>query len=84
MATPIVKTSPITLREAWLPYCIAGVNMLAPTLAARDLLGHAKNAPLIFIMAITFIMLGLPFSIFARQRRYHRILMNLLVLIPLL
>ena len=78
MAT-IIKEPPITLREAWLPYLVAGVNMLVPTLAARGIL-----LPPVYMTAVAFILIGIPASLFFRQRGYHRILMNLLVLAPLL
>lgn len=86
MATPqLVKESPITYREALLPYVIAGVNMLAPTLAARDVLfASSQSSALLFITAITLIIAGLPISIYLRQKGYNRILLNILVLMPLL
>lgn len=73
------------MREALLPYLVAGVNMLTPTLAARDLLfASSKNAPAVFITAITLILVGLPCSIFLRRKGYNRILFNILVQVPLL
>jgi transglutaminase-like putative cysteine protease len=78
MAT-IVKEPPITLREALLPYLVAGVNMLVPTIAARGIL-----LPSVYMTAVAFILIGIPASLFFRQRGYNRILMNLLVIVPLL
>ncbi|MHB9025961.1 MAG: DUF4129 domain-containing transglutaminase family protein [Armatimonadota bacterium] len=79
MAVPILKETPITTREAFIPYTMTAVNMLAPTLAARDVV-----SPLVLLVAMGFILLGLPCSIYFRQRQYNRILLNLLITAPLL
>jgi len=81
MAVPILKDPPITMREALIPYAMVGVNMLAPVLAAYDVLGQM---PLVFPMAVAMVLLGLPVSIYFRQRRYNRIVLNLLTMVPLL
>lgn len=79
MAVPILKEPPITTREAIIPYLMSGVNMLAPILVARDILW-----PQVFVTAIAMIIVGLPVSIYFRQRQYNRIVMNLLIMLPLL
>ncbi len=79
MAVPILKEPPLTMRDALIPYMVAGLNMLAPTLAARQILD-----PRSFLVAVLLIVLGIPCSIYFRQRRYHRIVLNLVITGPLL
>ncbi len=81
MAVPILKEPPITTREALIPYAMSGVNMLAPVLVAHATLAQV---PLVFETAIAMIIFGLPVSIYFRQRRYNRIALNLITMLPLL
>jgi len=77
---PILKEPPLTLREAFIPYLMAGLNMLAPTLAVSPIL----YKPEIRLWAIAFILLGVPCSVYFRQRQYNRIVLNLITMVPLL
>ena len=79
MAVSILKEPPITTREALIPYAMSGLNMLAPTLAAREILDAR-----VLIMATAMIIVGLPVSIYFRQRQYNRIALNLIIMLPLL
>jgi len=79
MALPILKEPPITSREALIPYAMSALNMLAPTIAARAIL-----LPQIFLVSIFLILMGIPCSVYFRQRQYHRIILNLIITIPLL
>ncbi len=81
MAVPILKEPPITTREALIPYAVAGVNMLAPIMVAHDALAQM---PLVFPTSVAMVILGLPVSIYFRQRRYNRIVLNLITMLPLL
>jgi len=81
MAVPILKEPPITTREAIIPYAMAGVNMIAPILFAQDIL---SQQPMVFQATVAMIILGLPVSIYFRQRQYNRIIMNLIIMLPLL
>jgi hypothetical protein len=79
MSQPILKERPLTFREAYIPYAMAGINILAPTLAARDII-----FPQVYLAAMALILLGLPCSIYFRLRQYNYILLNLITLVPLL
>lgn len=79
MAVPILKEPPITSRDAFIPYAMTGLNMLAPTIAAHSIL-----APHVFLVSIFLILLGVPCSVYFRQRGYNRIVLNLATTIPLL
>ncbi|MHB0938675.1 MAG: transglutaminase TgpA family protein [Armatimonadota bacterium] len=79
MAVPILKEPPITSRDAFIPYAMTGLNMLAPTIAAHSIL-----APHVFLVSIFLILLGVPCSVYFRQRGYNRIVLNLVTTIPLL
>ncbi|HEY3376148.1 MAG TPA: transglutaminase domain-containing protein [Armatimonadota bacterium] len=79
MTTPILREQQFTTREAIIPYAMAGSNMLAATVAARELL-----SPQAFLVALALIIIGLPCSVFFRQRQYNRILLNLIIMLPLL
>jgi len=79
MAVPILKEPPITSRDAFIPYAMTGLNMLAPTIAAHSIL-----APHVFLVSIFLILLGVPCSVYFRQRGYNRIILNLLTTLPLL
>lgn len=67
------------MRQAIIPYVMSGINMLAPIIAAYDIL-----QPKVILVAFLLIIIGLPISVIFRQRQYHRILLNLLVMVPLL
>ena len=79
MALPILKEPPITSREAFIPYAMAALNMLAPTIAARSIL-----SPQVLLVSIFLILMGIPCSVNFRQRQYHRIVLNLIITVPLL
>ena len=81
MAVPILKEPPITAREALIPYAMTGVNMLAPLIVAHDAL---SQMPLVFPTSVAMVILGLPVSVYFRRRRYNRIVLNLLTMLPLL
>lgn len=81
VAVPILRDKPITIQDALIPYAMVGINMLAPLFVARDVL---RTTPFVFLVAIVLILVGLPCSIYFRQRQYHPIALNLLVTIPLL
>jgi transglutaminase-like putative cysteine protease len=79
MAASLLKEPPITTREALIPYVMTGLNMLAPTLATRDI-----TLPRVLAVSLVLIVLGLPCSIYFRQRQYNRIALNLVTTVPLL
>ncbi len=79
MTVPILKERPLTWRDAWLPYLMVGINMLAPTLVARSIL-----TPPLFNIVVVIILLGVPASLYFRQRSYNRIFLNLMVMVPLI
>lgn len=79
MAVQIVREGPIAVRDAIIPYTVAGINMLAATLAGAELL-----APRTLLVAITLIAAGIPSSIFLARRGVNRILLNLVTMAPLL
>ena len=80
MPVPILKEPPITTREALIPYAMAGLNMLAPTIAARNILAP----PQVLVVSILLILMGVPLSVYFRQRQYHRTVLNLIVMLPLI
>ncbi len=82
MSVPILKEPPVTLREALVPYLMAALNMLAPTLAA----GYDGTSQLRLVqsVAVALILLGVPCSIWFRMRRYNRYLLNIITMVPLL
>jgi hypothetical protein len=82
MSMPILKEPPVTLREAVVPYLMAALNMLAPTLAAGY--DHTAQLRLVQSVAVGLILLGIPCSIWFRMRRYNRYLLNILTMVPLL
>lgn len=53
--------------------------MLAPTLVARSIL-----TPPLFNIVVVIILLGVPASLYFRQRSYNRIFLNLMVMAPLI
>jgi len=79
MAVPILKEPPITSRDALIPYLMTGLNMLAPTIAAYSIL-----TPQVFLVAVFLILLGVPCSVYFRQRGFNRIVLNLVTTLPLL
>jgi transglutaminase-like putative cysteine protease len=79
MAVPILKEPPITSRDAFIPYLMTALNMLAPTIAAYPIL-----APHVFLVSVFLILLGIPCSVYFRQRGYNRIVLNLVTTLPLL
>jgi len=79
MAVPILKEPPITARDAVIPYAMTAVNMLAPILAARTILSGQ-----VLIAACALVLLGVPCSVYFRQRGYNRIVLNLITTLPLL
>ncbi|MHB9132135.1 MAG: DUF4129 domain-containing transglutaminase family protein [Armatimonadota bacterium] len=79
MAVPILKETPITTRESVIPYLMSGLNMLAPTLVAKNAL-----TPQILLASVAMILMGLPWSVYFRQRQYNRIALNIIVQVPLL
>jgi len=79
MAVPILKEPPISNRDAFIPYLMTGLNMLAPTLATYPIL-----APHVFLVSVFLILLGVPCSVYFRQRGYNRIMLNLVTTLPLL
>jgi|GEM_PF-1582459 len=79
MAVPILKEPPITSRDAFIPYLMTGLNMLAPTIAAYPIL-----TPQVFLVALFLILLGVPCSVYFRQRGFNRIVLNLVTTLPLL
>jgi transglutaminase-like putative cysteine protease len=80
VTTSILQERPITWREAVLPYALAGVNLLAPVMAAHQL---GLLPPAVYLTALGLILLGLPASIFFRQLQVNRLTLNILVTIPL-
>ena len=80
MAVSILKEPPITSRDAFIPYLVTAVNMLAPTIAARGII----QSPQIYLISIIFIFIGVPCSVYFRQRQYNRSLLNVIVMVPLL
>ena len=79
MAVPILKEPPITNRDAFIPYLMTALNMLAPIFAAYSVL-----RPHVLVTTIILILLGVPCSVYFRQRGYNRIVLNLITTIPLL
>jgi len=79
MAVPILKEPPITSRDAFIPYLMTGLNMLVPTIAAYPIL-----KPHVFLVSVFLILLGVPCSVYFRQRGYNRIVLNLVTTLPLL
>jgi len=79
MTVPILKERPLTWRDAWLPYLMVGINMLAPTIVARTIL-----TPQLFNIVVVIILLGIPASLYFRQRSYNRVFLNLAVMVPLI
>lgn len=79
MTVSILKEPPITVREATIPYAMAGLNLLASIIVARN----ALDLPMVFLTAVTLVLIGLPLSVYFRIRQYHPILLNILVQIPL-
>lgn len=79
MAVPILKEPPITSRDAFIPYAMTALNMLAPTIAAFPILERH-----VFLVSVFLILLGVPCSVYFRQRGYNRIVLNLVTTIPLL
>ncbi|HEX2951235.1 MAG TPA: transglutaminase domain-containing protein [Armatimonadota bacterium] len=75
----ILRETPITIKDAAIPYTITGLNMLAAVFFARDAL-----SPRAFLVSLALIIIGIPASIFFRQRRYNRIVLNLIIMVPLL
>jgi transglutaminase-like putative cysteine protease len=77
----LLKDRPITIREALIPYFMTAINMLSPILAAMSLRLLSKE---IIIVSLLFTIVGLPMSIFFRQQRYNKYLLNILVMLPLI
>ncbi len=77
----LLKDRPITIREALIPYFMTAVNMLSPLFAAISLGLLSKE---IIIVALSFTIIGLPMSIFFRQQRYNKYLLNILIMVPLI
>jgi len=77
----LLKDRPITIREALIPYFMTAINMLSPIFAAMSLRLLSKE---IVIVSLLFTAVGLPMSIFFRQQRYNKYLLNILTMLPLI
>jgi hypothetical protein len=79
MDAPILHEAPRDLRGELLTYAMSGLNMLAGTLLARQLL-----SPQTLLAALLLIVIGVPCSLYFRRFYQLRILLNLIVMGPLL